>query len=210
MLHKPFIKEKYLTLKNILLDRDGTIIEDMHYLRDPEKIIPIPGAVKAMQEMNGSGLNIFVVTNQSGIGRGYLSENDYQRVQQRLISMLREDDIQISGSLFCPHIPGEQCRCRKPGPGMWEILSESFGLSPEESIIIGDKSSDIHFGRNCGLIASVLVLTGHGLEHLAKLGIRKESGEWFEPEQEDLHPSAIALDLYSAWLWIRQRFSNVF
>lgn len=199
-----------MTLKNILLDRDGTIIKDMHYLRDPGKIILIPGAVKAMREIKDSGLNIFVVSNQSGISRGYLSEEDYHRVQERLISMLRKDGIEISDSLFCPHLPGEQCGCRKPGSGMWETLSEKYGLVPEESIIIGDKSSDIHFGENCGFRASVLVLTGHGREHLAKLGIRRQDSEWFEPEQEGPHPSAVAPDLYSAWLWIRQRFCDVF
>lgn len=202
-------KEKDLTLKNIFLDRDGTIIEDMHYLSDPDRIIFIPGAIKAMREMKDSGLDIFLVTNQSGIGRRYFTEEDYHRVQDRLIRILRDNDVEISDFAFCPHIPGDNCDCRKPGPGMWKLLSEKYGLSPEESIIIGDKKSDIAFGHNCGFPASVLILTGHGLQHLEKLGIKKRTGEWFEPGRQTSHPSAVAVDIYSAWNWIKQRFADV-
>jgi len=198
-----------LVIKNIFLDRDGTIIRDLHYLSDPEKISFIPGAVQAMREMKEFGLNIFLVTNQSGIGRKYFSEKDCLRVQDRLASLLRNNGISISEFLFCPHSPEDGCKCRKPAPGMWIRLSEKYGLSPDESIIIGDKKSDIYFGRNCGFRASVLTLTGHGLKEMKDLGIEEAVGEWFEPDPQSIGPTAVAGDIYSAWNWIKQRFFDV-
>jgi D-glycero-D-manno-heptose 1,7-bisphosphate phosphatase len=202
-------KDKNLMIRNIFLDRDGTIIQDMHYLSDPAKIVFIPGAVQAMLEMKHSGLDIFVVSNQSGIGRGLFSEEQYHLVQKKIVNMLKDKGVEISDSLFCPHTPQDKCGCRKPNTGMWDYLTGKHTLSPEQSIIIGDKKSDIIFGFNCGFQAAVLTLTGHGEQSLKDLGIRKRPQEWFEPEPRKSFPSAVARDVYSAWNWIRQRFINV-
>lgn len=194
-----------MKISNIFLDRDGTIIQDTHYLCDPDKIVFIPGAIEAMREMNQSGLNIFLVTNQSGIGRGFLSSEQYHLVQERLASMLCHQGIELTDSLFCPHKPGDKCSCRKPDPGMWTRLSETHGLSPEESVIVGDKESDILFGYNCGFKATILTLTGYGVKSLRDLGIKQKQGPWFEPGSQMPYPTAVARDIYSAWNWIKQR-----
>ncbi len=195
-----------MTIKNIFLDRDGTIIQDMHYLCDPEKIILIPGALEAMRQMKGLGLDIFLVTNQSGIGRNYFSEKEYHRVQDRLELMLQENGITITDSLFCPHKPEDKCHCRKPAPGMWDEISEKHGLLPEESLIIGDKESDIVFGCNCRFKATVLTLTGHGRQNLKYFGIEIVPGAWFETGMKPACPTAVAENIFAAWDWIRQRF----
>ncbi len=198
-----------MAIKNIFLDRDGTIIRDMHYLSDPEKIEFIAGAVEAMREMKELDLRIFLVTNQSGIGRKYLTEEEYHQVQDRVGGMLADEGIEISASMYCPHKPEDKCACRKPATGMWNELSEIYGLSAGETIIIGDKSSDIFFGHNCGFRASVLTLTGHGLKNMKELGITERSGEWFEPGRQPAGPTVVARDINSAWSWIKQRFFDV-
>lgn len=194
------------SIRNILLDRDGTIIQDMHYLKDPDKISFIPGAVQAMQEMGRHNLDIFLVTNQSGIGRKLFTKDEYHLVQDRLLYMLGKAGVEIKDSLFCPHTPESGCLCRKPGPGMWDQLSEKYSLRPEHSIVIGDKKSDVLLGLSCGFRASILVLTGHGPGEQKDLGISTGPGAWFEPAGSTGAPSVVAKDLYSAWTWIRQRF----
>ena len=197
-----------MAIKNVFLDRDGTIIQDMHYLSNPEQIVFIPGAIAAMREMKESGLDIFLVTNQSGIGRGYFTLDDHRLVQDRLCQMLTDKGIRISDSLFCPHKPDDKCGCRKPETGMWDMISARHGLRAEESVIIGDKLSDIAFGRNCGFKASVLTLTGHGLKSMEMLGLTERPLEWSEPEPRPDRPTALALDIHSAWTWVRQRLIN--
>ncbi len=195
-----------LSIKNIFLDRDGVIIKDMNYLSDPEKIAFIPGAVETMRLMQEFGISIFVVTNQSGIGRKYFTEHSYYRVENRLTCILKQNGIVLSGTAFCPHRPDEMCCCRKPASGMWHKLSEHHSLEASQSIIIGDKQSDIEFGINCGFKASVLVLTGHGKKYLKNMEIIQKPDKWFEPEPKPSGPSAVARDISAAWSWIEQRF----
>ncbi|SKA65523.1 D-glycero-alpha-D-manno-heptose-1,7-bisphosphate 7-phosphatase [Desulfobaculum bizertense] len=186
-------------IKNIILDRDGTVIIDKHYLHKPEGVELLDGAAEGLQELAKAGMNLFIATNQSGIGRGYFSAEDYSAVQKRLLEILERKGIQITGTAFCPHAPEENCSCRKPLTGMWEDLSSRFGLRPEETVMIGDKSADISFGHNAGLAASILVLTGKGTDQLADYELSTPFTAWSVPENASpAAPFAIAHDLEAA------------
>ncbi len=197
-----------MDIKNIFLDRDGTIIEDKHYLSSPGDITFLPDALEAMQAMQAAGCRLFLVTNQSGIGRGYFYLEDYQRVHQALLEMLAEQGIYLTDTSFCPHAPGRGCSCRKPSTGMWEEIRSRHGTSANHSVMLGDKEEDISFGRNCGFAASILLGTGKGKKSLARLGISPGPARWMEPPVPDLPgmPSAVARDLPAAWQWLQHRY----
>ncbi len=159
-------------IKNILFDRDGTLIYDRHYLSDPAKVELLPGCMAGLRRMRASGLRLFVVTNQSGIGRGFFTEADYQACANRLNELLAEGGVRLEGSAFCPHDPeAGPCLCRKPGPGMWLELRGRYGLEASETLMVGDKPEDVAFGRNQGLALCALALSGKGEGTAAKLGL---------------------------------------
>jgi D-glycero-D-manno-heptose 1,7-bisphosphate phosphatase len=145
----------------IFLDRDGTIIIDKHYLRDPDQIEFIPGAPDALEALQKSGFKLVIISNQSGVGRGYFSENDVRKMHERLLSMLTEQGIKIDGLYYCPHAPDQQCECRKPLPHMGLKAQADIGFDLARSFMIGDRRDDLLFGRALG-IPSVLVRTGKG------------------------------------------------
>jgi D-glycero-D-manno-heptose 1,7-bisphosphate phosphatase len=192
-----------LRLKNILIDRDGTLIEERHYLSDPEGVSLIPGAAAGLKALSDAGCRLFLVTNQSGIGRGYFGLDAFQAVQRRVVDLLESSSIFLADQAFCPHAPEERCACRKPATGMWDRLRDIHGLRPEESAMIGDKPEDISFGRRAGLAATILVLTGHGGRSAEKLGIDASGEPLFFPEQSSPElPDVVAADLGTASRWI--------
>lgn len=158
-------------IDTILLDRDGTLIAERHYLRDPDQVALIPGAARPMRRLAQLGCRFFLASNQSGIGRGLLTEQDYQRVHARLEDLLRTEGIVLTGAVRCPHAPEVDCDCRKPRVGLWKQLAETFSLRPETTVMIGDKVADIRFGQAVGCAETVLVLTGHGQDQAARLGL---------------------------------------
>jgi len=160
-----------MPIRNALIDRDGTIILEKHYLHDPGQVELAPGAAEALARLSRAGVRLFVVTNQSGIGRGYYAEKDFRAVQERLAALLEPHGVRFDAVVFCPHAPDDLCGCRKPGPGMWEELRSAHGLDPDETAMIGDNASDVAFGLGCGLAESVMVLTGHGRKFAEKLGL---------------------------------------
>lgn len=147
----------------VLLDRDGTVIEDKHYLCDPEGVELLPGAVEGLRRMQDMGFGLALLTNQSGVGRGYFTEDDVHAVNNRLLSLLREQNVRIDAVYHCPHAPEENCRCRKPEPGMMLQAAGELGFDPFESFMIGDKLADMQLGRNAGAV-SILVRTGKGAQ----------------------------------------------
>lgn len=155
---------------SVFLDRDGTIIEDRHYLADPAGVTLLPGAGEALGRLCAAGCHLYVVTNQSGIGRGYFSEQDFLACQNRLDELLRPFGAKIADFRHCPHDPSRGCDCRKPGTGMWKSLCAAHGLNPAECVMVGDKIEDLLFGRNAGFAASCLVLTGKGESRARELG----------------------------------------
>lgn len=150
--------------KYILLDRDGTVIFDRHYLSDPDGVELLPGAVDGLRQMVEMGFGLAVLTNQSGVGRGYYDEASVHACNERMAEFLRPHGIGFDGIFFCPHTPDAQCGCRKPQPGLMEQAAEALGFDPAESFMIGDKEADMGVGRNTGA-TTILVRTGKGADH---------------------------------------------
>ena len=147
----------------ILLDRDGTIIKDKHYLSDPEQVEFEEGAVEGLKKMQGLGFGLVVGTNQSGVGRGYFSLEEAEAVNERMRQMLAAEGITLAGIYTCPHAPEEGCECRKPRPGLVYQAARELRFDPARAIVVGDKPADVALARACGA-RGVLVLTGKGRE----------------------------------------------
>ncbi len=157
-------------IKNLLLDRDGTIIKEKHYLKDPDEVEFLPGAIEGLKKFYSIGINLFMVTNQSGMGRGYFTLKDFLAVQKRMLNELEHYNVFFKDVVYCPHAPEDNCPCRKPKTGMWDMLVSKYNLKPGDTAIIGDKIIDIMFGVNAKLKLNILVKTGYGKEHLKKYG----------------------------------------
>jgi D-glycero-D-manno-heptose 1,7-bisphosphate phosphatase len=147
----------------VVLDRDGTIIEEVSYLSDPKQIALIPGTSKALRDLSGMGFGLVVITNQSAVGRGYFDEAQLTRIHDRLLEILRGEEITLDGLYFCPHTPQDQCLCRKPHTGLILKASEDLDFDLSRSIVIGDKASDIEMGCRVGAL-TMLVRTGYGAQ----------------------------------------------
>ncbi len=160
----------FAAITTILLDRDGTLIEDCHYLCDPDAVCLIPGVAPAMAALRRRGVRFFLVSNQSGLARGLFTQEELTQVQVRLSSMLAAHGACLDDAVFCPHGPEDACRCRKPGPGLWEALRARHHLDPSTTLVVGDKASDVAFGLAQGCLTA-LVHTGHGKAEAAKLGL---------------------------------------
>jgi D-glycero-D-manno-heptose 1,7-bisphosphate phosphatase len=145
----------------VILDRDGTIIQERNYLADPAGVEFLPGSIEGLQVMRDCGMGLVVISNQSGIGRGYFTESDLMNVHTRIEDLLSEAGVILDGIYFCPHSPEDRCGCRKPEPGLLLCAAEDLGFIPEECIVIGDKACDIELGRRVGAI-TILVRTGYG------------------------------------------------
>jgi len=134
----------------IFLDRDGTVIADKGYLGDTDGIEFLPGVLSALRAIQDAGFLLIMVSNQSGIGRGYFTENDYDAVQKRLDELLKSNGVKFTEYYHCPHLPEDNCVCRKPEPYFALKASAEFGISLQNSYMVGDKQSDIEFGKNFG------------------------------------------------------------
>jgi len=147
----------------VFLDRDGTIIEDTGFVRDPDAVRLVPGAAEAIRQLNQSGSPIIIVTNQSGIARGLLTEADYHAVAARLETLLTAAGARIDATYFCPHYPAISgpCDCRKPGPQHYLAAAERFGLDLSQSVWIGDRLTDLLGAQPFGGWG-ILVETGEG------------------------------------------------
>ncbi|HDM90329.1 MAG: hypothetical protein DRQ06_01290 [Candidatus Hydrothermota bacterium] len=138
-------------MRAVFLDRDGTIIEDMVYLSDPERLRFLKGAVEGLKRLYSAGYELFVVTNQSGLKRGFLSLERLLVIHRKLDLLLRREGIIVKKFAFCPHHPNERCRCRKPETFMVKrILKEYPDIDLEESYTVGDKYTDVLLGQKVG------------------------------------------------------------
>jgi D-glycero-D-manno-heptose 1,7-bisphosphate phosphatase len=147
----------------VFLDRDGTIMRDVDYCGDPAQVEVFPGATEALRRLKANGYKLIVVTNQSGIARGYFSESDYRAVEREFLRQLGEDSI--DGTYYCADLPEANSQRRKPAPGMILEAQRDHHLDLASSYFIGDKASDIACGRNAG-IQTILVQTGYGLREI--------------------------------------------
>jgi len=149
----------------VFLDRDGTLIVEKHYLRDPQGVCLERGVVAGLNLLAGRGHPLVVLTNQSGIGRGLLTEEDARRVNARVAELLDEQGVHISGWYLCPHAPESACGCRKPAPGMAIAAARDLALVLEGSYVIGDKRADVELADAIGG-SGILVTTGHGRDSI--------------------------------------------
>ena len=131
----------------ILLDRDGTLIEDHGYLANPDQIVWKDGAMEALRRLSAAGYRLILVSNQSGIGRGYFTPQDMALVNDRLVADLAKAGLSLDGIYTCPHGPDEGCACRKPQTGLLLQAAADHGLDLSKSWLVGDKCSDILAGR---------------------------------------------------------------
>ena len=129
----------------VFLDRDGTIIEDAGYLRDPADVHLLPGAAQAIAQLNQQGLVVVVVTNQSGIARHLLTEDDYNATERRVDELLALEGARLDAHYFCPHLPemSGPCECRKPGSLLYRQAAERFGIDLSRSWWVGDRLRDV-------------------------------------------------------------------
>jgi D-glycero-D-manno-heptose 1,7-bisphosphate phosphatase len=158
----------------VFLDRDGTIIEDRDYLHDPAQVRLLPGAAQAIKRINESGLLAIVVTNQSGIARGLLSEAEYHSGERRLDLLLEREGARLDAHYFCPHLPeiSGPCDCRKPGVLLYQQAAERFRIDLRSSWWVGDRERDVapaaaFKGRG------ILVLTGAGKVDAPKVSAKE-------------------------------------
>ncbi len=150
------------TARAVFLDRDGTINTEKEYLSNPDQLGLYPGTGLALQRLQNAGFALIVVTNQSGIGRGYYAESDMHAVNRRLEEILARDGVTFRKFYFAPEAPEQPSRGRKPSPQFLFDARDEFGLDLGQSFMIGDKLIDLECGWNAGVAQSILVRTGYG------------------------------------------------
>jgi D-glycero-D-manno-heptose 1,7-bisphosphate phosphatase len=180
----------------VFLDRDGTINEDVGYPSHFSQVHIYPSSYEAVKKINRAGLLAVVITNQSGIGRGLLSEDDLESIHQKMRDSFNAHNARIDGFYYCPHYISSaisrydvDCSCRKPHPGMGLRAASALGINLAESYMIGDKVEDVQFGLNIQA-KPILVLTGYGIKSLATL------------QKQRISPAHVAQNLLQAVDWI--------
>jgi D-glycero-D-manno-heptose 1,7-bisphosphate phosphatase len=174
----------------VFLDRDGTIAEEVGYLNHASRFRMFPWVAGALQRLNEAGYAVVVVTNQSGVGRGYFPETLVNEVNQLMTQQLSSSGVKIDAIYYCPHVSAENCNCRKPRTGMLERAAREHALDLQHSFVVGDRYGDIQLARNARA-RGILVRTGYGEGELAW-----HAAKW--PTQPDF----VAQDLAEAADWI--------
>jgi D-glycero-D-manno-heptose 1,7-bisphosphate phosphatase len=176
----------------VFLDRDGTIIEERNYLCRVEEVAIFPGAAAALARLRQAGFKLFIVSNQSGVGRGYFTLADVEKVNEHLLQELGREQVRFEKIYIAPEAPDAPSRGRKPSPQFLLDARDEFGVDLAQSYMIGDKLIDLECGWNAGVKKSLLVRTGYGAE--------LERGS-----ADKLGAAAVADDLSAAAEWILER-----
>lgn len=169
----------------ILLDRDGVLNEDTGYTHKIKDLRLLHGAVEALKLLKDQ-FRFIIITNQSGIGRKYYTEEDFHQFNNHLLNELKEQGIKIEKTYFCPHSPEENCNCRKPNTKFIKQAEKEFNIDLKNSFVVGDHPHDIEMGKNANC-KIIYLLTGHGEKHRQKLNTK---------------PDFIANNLLEAAKWI--------
>ncbi|MBW1720643.1 MAG: HAD family hydrolase [Deltaproteobacteria bacterium] len=184
----------------VFIDRDGTVNEQMGYINHPNRFKLLPGAAEAIRLLNRNRILAIIVSNQSGVARGYFPIELVHEVHRLMESALEKQGARIDGIFFCPHHPQgvvpefkKKCDCRKPGTGMVDLACRSFEIDKTRSYLIGDRYLDIETAERAGL-KGILVKTGYGLGDLTYIF-----------PQRPLRPCYIADDLLQAVQWVLKR-----
>ena len=164
----------------VFFDRDGTLIEERHYLKDPAGVVLSAGAAECLRALKEAGFLLIVVSNQSGVARGMMTEEDVRRVNARLCELTEAAGAPLDAVYYCPHLAGGtvaeyavECGCRKPKPGMAARAAAELDVDLARSYMVGDKAADVFFGKNGGMRRSFLVGTGYGAAEKEKIsGVR--------------------------------------
>jgi len=160
-----------MTLRRfVLLDRDGTLNVERHYLASADGLELLPNTLAGLQRLAELGLGLAVLTNQSGIGRGYFDWPTLDAVHLRLGELLRQGGLALDGIYVCPHLEEDQCICRKPRPGLAERAALELSFDLRRAFVIGDKPADVELGRRVGA-TTFLVRTGYGEQYAAIPGV---------------------------------------
>ena len=173
----------------VFLDRDGTLIAEKNYLHRPEDVEIFPGAGAALKRLADAGFKLFIVTNQSGIGRGYFTLAEAERVNEHLRREFTRDGVRFEKFYIAPEAPDQPSRGRKPSPQFLFDARDEFNLNLSESYMVGDKLIDLECGWHAGVKKSILVRTGYGAE------VERES-------PEELKRAVVVDDLNGAADWI--------
>lgn len=171
-------------IKAILIDRDGVITEDLGYVHKIEDFNLVKNAVEGLKLLKD--FKLIIITNQSGIGRGYYTFQDYEKFNEYLLAELKRHNIKIEKIYVCPHKPEDNCECRKPKEKLIKDAEKEFNIDLNKSFMIGDKKIDIEMGKNAR-IKTILVLTGNGMK-----------------EKENSKADYVAKDLMDAAEWINE------
>jgi D-glycero-D-manno-heptose 1,7-bisphosphate phosphatase len=156
-------------MKLVILDRDGVINFDSdEYIKSPDEFIPIPGSLEAIARLNRAGYTVVVATNQSGVARGYFSEETLRQIHAKLTQLLNQAGGKIDAIYYCPHGPDDHCDCRKPKPGLLEQILQRYDTDVASVPAIGDSLRDLEAALSVGA-KPILVKTGKGERTLAKL-----------------------------------------
>jgi D-glycero-D-manno-heptose 1,7-bisphosphate phosphatase len=148
----------------VFLDRDGTLIAEVNYLRRPEDVKVFPATPIGLKPLCGAGFKLFIVSNQSGVGRGYFTLADVDKVNQHLCDELARNGIRFEKIYIAPEAPDQPSRGRKPSPQFLFDARDEFNVDLSQSFLIGDKLIDLECGWNAGVKKSILVRTGYGME----------------------------------------------
>ncbi len=176
--------------KAVFIDRDGTINVDVHYLDDPNKFEMYPGVGEGVKKLKDSGFKIIVVTNQSGIARGYFTELQLPKIHEKMEKEFQRSNVILDGIYYCPHHPEDNCNCRKPNTGLFERVINEQDIDVKKSYMLGDKILDVGAGKNIG-VRTVLIPE----PHLREESLSKKN-EW------EYHPDYIADNFTDAVEWI--------
>lgn len=145
----------------IFLDRDGTIIEHVHYLREPEKVRLFDFSVDALKTLRKKEYWIFVISNQSGVGRGLIKKDEFTAVHSKFCDLMKPHGVEIDEFLYCFHRPDDQCDCRKPRPGLIRRVAKTFSIDFQRSFTLGDSLCDVELAKDLDA-TGCLTLTGDG------------------------------------------------
>ena len=173
-----------MTNRAVFLDRDGTIAKDVYYCSRPEDFELFPDTARAIKLLNTRGYKVIVVTNQSGVARGYFTKDVLEQIHSKMLCQLTELGARIDGIYYCPHHPDDNCKCRKPEPQMILRAAGDHDIDIKRSFIVGDKSQDIQLGHNVG--CRTVLIPPEVRENESKMPL----------------PDYVAPDLYQAALWI--------
>lgn len=168
----------------LLLDRDGTLIEERHYLREPEGVAILPGTRELLAAAREAGWGVAILTNQSGVARGLMTLDDVRAVHERMLELIGDPQLTMDHIFICPHGPDDPCDCRKPLPGLALEAARKYDVDLSRSLVVGDRVRDLQAGRAVGA-HTALVRTGYGAKEEPHAG---EAADWIVDGLAELIP----------------------